>query len=114
MQSYFHRQSNEKTVLVHYLDPFNQPFFENQTYNYAMNLYIQRAAEIATWSEERFIGQLKIQQILPPPANYSPSVDERTLYFLIYTAQGNLRVEALNVANTFISLTNQDALLVAS
>ena len=36
-------------VDLEYLDPFNQPITEFQSYSYAMNLFIQRASNVAGW-----------------------------------------------------------------
>lgn len=74
---------DSKSINVEYLDPYNVPSFETQTYTYAINLFIQRASGMSKWPVDRFKGKINIMQIKKPPLNYTPSDDERSLYFLV-------------------------------
>lgn len=52
-------------------------------------------------------------QVFPPAANYTPTDDERALYFLIQTAQGNLRSVGKLISDNYRSETELHALSVA-
>lgn len=104
---------DSKAISVEYLDPYNQAQFETQTYTYAINLFIQRASGMSQWPMDRFKGKINIMKIDKPPKNYSPSDDERTLYFLVQTAQGNLRSVGKDISDFYRTETEEHALSVA-
>ncbi|TNV87499.1 hypothetical protein FGO68_gene6494 [Halteria grandinella] len=104
---------DSKAINVEYLDPYNQGTFETQTYTYAINLFIQRASGMSNWSMDRFRGKINIMRIEKPPANYTPSDDERSLYFLVQTAQGNLRSIGKQISDFYRTETEEHALSVA-
>jgi len=96
------------------LDPFNQATTEYQSYSYSLNLFIQRASSVAGWNITRFRGNIRSLKISSPPSvTYSPTDDERTLYFLIMACQGTLRGVGKNISTYFREETTDHALSVA-
>lgn len=110
----FRSMLEEKSIALEYLDPFNQPSIEYQSYSYALNLFIQRASSVTNWNITRFRGNIRQIKITEPPRGYRPTDDERLLYFLIKACQNRLRSQGNVISTEFRLETNEHALNVAS
>lgn len=109
----FTRYLNSKNVEVEYLDQYNKPYTEMQTYTYAVNLYIQRASSVSNWTQPMFQGNISLMKLTNPPSNYTPSDTERMLYYLVRAASGSMRAVGQNISDLYRSETEQHALSVA-
>jgi hypothetical protein len=55
----FRKMLDEKNIDLEYLDPFNRPTVEYQSYSYSMNLFIQRASAVTNWGIDQFRGNIR-------------------------------------------------------
>ena len=55
----FKKMLEDKIIALEYLDPYNVPTIEFQSYSYALNLFIQRANSVTNWGIERFKGNIR-------------------------------------------------------
>ena len=55
----FKQMLEEKNIALEYLDPYNVPTTQYQSYSYALNLFIQRASSVTNWSIDRFKGNIR-------------------------------------------------------
>ena len=55
----FKQMLEEKNIALEYLDPYNVPTVQYQSYSYALNLFIQRASSVTNWSIDRFKGNIR-------------------------------------------------------
>jgi mRNA-degrading endonuclease HigB of HigAB toxin-antitoxin module len=95
----FKEMLTEKRVSLEYLDQHDKPTFDNHTYSFALNLYIQRAMQVSNWPIQRFKGKIRIMNIDIPPSDYMPTEDERLVYFLNRGGQGILRGFGKTISN---------------
>jgi len=69
----FKKYLTDSNLRVEYLDTKNKPVFDNHTYSYAMNIFIQRATQITSWNRDRFKGSIRLMSRFEPPAGYMPT-----------------------------------------
>ncbi len=78
-----------------------------------MNIYIQRATQITSWNISSFRGNIRLMSRFEPPAGYSPTQDERLIYYLNKGGQGPLRGEGKIISTYYREETCGHALKVA-
>lgn len=69
--------------VVEYLDEKNQIYTQSHTVEFTFKLYITRLIDFYNLNKTELKGNLFIMTLNPIKGNYSPTINERTVFFVI-------------------------------